>query len=243
MRLIFLLIITLLLNLPALGEELFISSAMGAKELISEVGKEFEKKTGHRLIFNFSSSGKLASQIEAGAPADVYISASKEWMEYLIEKGLIEKGNSQPFAKTSLVLVTPKNSKLSSLEEAGRIAVGDRLAPVGKYTLETLKKLGLYEKLKGKLIFAPTVRQITIWTVTGNVDAGIIFYSDYLKFKNKLRLLKTFPDNLHSPIKFYVGVVSSSKKGELAKEFVQFLLSQDERKLRKFGFLKVNGSK
>ncbi len=220
--------------------ELSISAAMGTRELVSEIGNRFEKQTGNRVIFNFSSSGKLAKQIESGAPADVYISASKFWMDYLVKKGVVDKESTLPFAKTKLVLVVPKNSKVTSLENAEKIAVGDKLAPVGKYALETLKKLGLYEKVKEMLVFAPTVRQITIWVITGNADAGIVYYSDYLKFKDKLKLIEVFPENSHRPIMFYVGLVNSSQKKDLGKKFEEFLLSQDEKEFEKFGFFKVN---
>ncbi len=220
--------------------ELSISAAMGTRELISEIGNRFEKQTGNRVIFNFSSSGKLAKQIESGAPADVYISASKFWMDYLVKKGVVDKESALPFAKTKLVLVVPKNSKVTSLEKAEKIAVGDNLSPVGKYALETLKNLGLYEKVKERLVFAPTVRQITIWVITGNADAGIIYYSDYLKFKDKLRLIEVFPESSHRPIMFYVGLVNSSQKKNLGKKFEEFLLSQDGKEFEKFGFFKVN---
>jgi len=220
--------------------ELFISAAMGTRDLVSEIGNSFEKQTGNRVIFNFSSSGKLAKQIESGAPADVYISASKFWMDYLVKKGVVNKESALPFARTKLVLVAPENSKVTSLEKAEKIAVGDKLAPVGKYALETLKNLSLYEKVKERLVFAPTVRQITIWVITGNADAGIIYYSDYLKFKDKLKLIEVFPEDSHRPIMFYVGLVNSSQKKNLAKEFEKFLLSQDGKEFEKFGFFKVN---
>ncbi len=223
----------------SLACELFISAAMGVKDCIQEVGNNFKSKTGCRVVFNFSSSGKLAKQIESGAPADLYVSASKFWMSYLIKKGIVCRESVLPFASTKLVLVAPKGSNLKSLLEAGRIAVGDRLAPVGKYAIEVLKNLGLYKKLEGKFIFSPTVRQITIWVSTGNVDAGIIYYSDYLKFRNRLKLVKVFPEELHTPVMFYVGIVKSSRDKETCMKFENFLLSQDEKLLNKYGFFKV----
>ncbi len=225
--------------LGSFAGELFVSAAMGTKEFISEVGDRFERQTGNRVIFNFSSSGKLAKQIELGAPVDVYISALKFWMDYLVEKKIVDEKSVLPFAKTKLVLVVSKDSKITSLEEARKIAIGDKLAPVGRYALETLENLGLYRKIEDRLVFAPTVRQITIWVVTGNADAGIIYYSDYLKFKDKLRLLRVFPDSLHRPIMFYIGLVSPQR--EIGKEFEKFLLSQKDEDFEKFGFFKVNG--
>lgn len=209
---------------------------MGTKELVTAIGKDFEKEKGHLVIFNFASSGKLAGQIERGADVDVYISASRFWANYLKEKGLLE--SVSPFAKTELVVVTYRSSKITSLQEAERIALGDRLAPVGKYAIQALQKLGLYDKLRDRLVYAPNVRQITIWVTTKNADAGIIYYSDYLKFKDRLKLLEVLPETSHDPIRFYVGIVSSSKKKEVAGEFKEFLLSAPSSTYKSFGFSK-----
>jgi len=240
-RLVLIAFITFLFSMLSKGftAELTVSSAMGVKELVVEIGNVFEKETGNKVNFNFSSSGKLAKQIEFGAPSDVYISASEFWMDYLVKRGVICGKSVSPFARTKLVLVAPKGSSLVSLDGAERIAIGNKLAPVGKYALETLKNLGLYERIKERLVFAPTVRQITIWVITGNADAGIIYYSDYLKFKDKLKLLRVFPESSHRPIRFYVGVICSSRNGNPALDFKRFLLFQDEKLYRKFGFFKM----
>jgi len=217
-----------------------LSAALGTKELINHEVKLFTSFYGSdRVICNFSSSGRLAAQIEAGAPADIYISASKFWMNYLVKKGFIVPDSAKPFASTDLVLVVPLNSRISSITEAKRIAIGNRLAPVGRYAIETLKNLGIYKKLKGRFIYAPTVRQISVWVMTGNADAGIIYYSDYVKFKDRLKLLKVFPENLHEPITFWVGIVKGTKNSYSAKMFEQFILNTSDSVFRKFGFKKV----
>jgi len=231
--------VLLLLVSPSKAGELLISAAMGVKELITAVGKDFEREKGHTVIFNFASSGKLARQVEMGAGVDLYVSASKFWADYLKEKGLLK--SVSPFARTDLVVVTYKGSKVTSLKEAKRIALGDSLAPVGKYALQSLKNLGLYDELKNRLVYAPDVRQITIWVATKNADAGIIYYSDYLRFKDRLKLLEVLPESSHDPVKFYVGVVSSSQKKKLAEEFKEFLLSAPSTTYKRFGFSRCEG--
>ena len=225
------------------ANDLLISAAMGTKDLVSKIGADFQRKTGVNVAFNFSSSGRLAKQIEAGAPADVYISASKFWMNYLLKKGFIFPSTAKPFASTKLVLVVPLNSHITSITEARKIAVGNRLAPVGKYAIETLKNLGIYDELKNKLIYAPTVRQISVWVMTGNADAGIIYYSDYVKFKNKLKLLKVFPDRLHEPITFWVGIVKGTRNYSKAKRFENFIFNTKDKVFERFGFEKLSGDK
>ena len=242
LRFYFTTLIVLLLSTVAYGKDLLISAAMGTKELVKTVGEEFQKETGERVVFNFSSSGKLINQIVAGAPSDVYISASKFWVDYGVKRGALYKETVKPFAETSLVLIAPKNGKVTNLTDAKRIAVGNRLAPVGKYAVETLKNLGVYEKIKDRLVYAPTVRQVTVWVMTGNADLGLVYYSDYLKFKGKVKLVKVLPDNLHKPIMFYVACV---KGGDLKEcnRFEKFLLKTDSSTYREFGFKKVeNGS-
>jgi len=221
---------------PCRAEELLVSAAMGVRELLTALGKDFEKKEGLPVVFNFASSGKLAGQIEGGAEVDVYISASRFWANYLKRKKLLK--SVSPFAKTELVVVTYKGSEVTSLQDAETVAVGDRLAPVGKYALQSLKKLGLYSKLKNRLVYAPDVRQIAVWVATKNADAGIIYYSDYLKFKDRLKLLEILPETSHDPIRFYVGIVSSSKKKEIAEKFKEFLLSAPSNTYKRFGFSK-----
>ena len=219
-----LLLIITFIGQTALAGELTVSAAAGAMELIKEVGKEFSKEKGVKVYFNFSSSGRLAKQIEAGAPVDVFISASHFWSSYLEKKGLLKE--VRPIAKTKLVAVAPKDSKIKSLLEAEKIAVGNKFAPVGKYAIEALKREGLYGKLKGRLIFSPTVRQITLWVASGNVDAGIIYYSDFLRYTDRLKLIKLFPPTSHSPIYFYGGC--TQRGGELCKEFLNFLEASEE---------------
>ncbi|WP_456342954.1 molybdate ABC transporter substrate-binding protein [Thermovibrio sp.] len=237
MRLLVLIITFLLLPSLASAGEILISSAAGMMEFIKEVGKEFERRTGKEVVFNFSSSGKIAKQIEAGAPTDLFISASKFWIDYLKRMGLIEKETAIPFASTELVVVAPKGSKLNSLLEAETVAVGNKFAPVGAYALESLKRLGLYEKLKSRLIYAPNVRQITLWVMSGNADAGIIYYSDFVKYRKKLKPLKVLPENSHSPIEFFAACTGSSLKE--CREFEEFLKELPDEVYEKYGFKKV----
>ena len=224
--------VLLLLTAPAFSRELWVFCAMGIRDLAKATAKDFKEK----VVFNFSSSGKLAKQIEMGAPADLYLSANKFWVDYLKGKGLLEKDTITPVAKTELVVIAPKNSKIKGLSQAEKIAVGDRSAPVGRYALESLKRLGLYDKLKGKLVFAPNVRQVAVWVATGNADAGIVYLSDYLRFKNEVKLLEVLPESSHEPIVFYGAVVKGAKNGAAAEKFLKKLKNEPEETFEKFGF-------
>jgi len=239
MRLI-IFIITLLSTVPVLSKELTVSCAAGALDLMREIGKSYEKQTGEEVIFNFSSSGRLAKQIEAGAPVDVFISASPFWSSYLAEKGLLLKETVRPVIKTELVVITVRDSKLKSITQAKTVAVGNSFAPVGKYAIESLKRLNLHKELKEKLVFAPNVREIILWVISGNADAGIVYYSTYLKFKDKLRLLEVLPENSHEPILFTAGC--TLRKPKECWKFERFITNQPESLFKKFGFEKVKWS-
>jgi len=235
------LIITLLLSGAAFGKELLVSSAAGTMELTREAGRRFSEERGVEVYYNFSSSGKLAKQIEGGAPVDCFVSASKRWIDYLKEKGLIEKETVTPIARTGLVVVAPKGSEIESLEEARTVAVGNRFAPVGRYALESLKSLGLYEKVKDRLIYAPTVRQITLWVISGNADAGIVYYPDYLKYRDRLKLIEVLPESSHSPVYFYGSC--TKRGGELCREFLKEFRKLPAEVFSSYGFKKVEGAK
>jgi molybdate transport system substrate-binding protein len=227
-------ILLLVLTRCALPAEIVVSTAMGIKDFIARASADFGK---HRVLINAASSGKLAKQIEAGAPADVFVSASKFWMDYLEKKNLVEEVAC--LAGTELVLVTYRGSRLKSITSAKKIAVGDKLAPVGMYALEVLRNSGIYRKVKDRLIYAPSVRQIAVWVATGNADAGIIYYSDYIKFKDRLKLLEVFQEKLHTPVRFYIAVVKGSRAKKTALEFLKFILSKPAEEFEKFGFYKV----
>jgi molybdate transport system substrate-binding protein len=237
MRLLLAIIAFLALSSHSFGKELLVSCAAGMMELLKHASSEYQKLKGKKLLLNVSSSGRLAAQIERGAPVDAFISASWFWVEWLKDKGLVEKSSITPVASTKLVVVVPKGSRLKSLNEAERIAVGNKFAPVGAYAVESLKKLNLYQELKDRIVYAPTVRAITLWVLSGNADAGIIYYSDFIKYKDRLKLLKVLPEGSHEPIRFY-GACTKRKPGE-CEEFLDFLKGLPEDFYQKFGFEKV----
>jgi molybdate transport system substrate-binding protein len=224
---------------PSFATELLVSSAAGISSFVKEAGELFFKESGVKVSYNISSSGRIAKQIEMGAPTSLFVSASKYWIDYLSKLSLLEEETVFPFATTRLVVVAPKDSSLKSLKEAQTIAVGNRFAPVGSYAVESLKNLGLYDELKERLVYAPTVKQIALWVASGNADAGIIYYSDYLAYKDRLRLVGELPPDSHSPIYFYAACVKESEEKKACRDFGTLLKELPPSFYRKFGFEKV----
>ncbi len=229
-----LLLIILLTHIQVHAKEIYVLCAMGMRKPAEEVAKLYRKETGQRIYLSFASSGRLAMQMILGAPADAFISASSFWTNKLIQKGLI-KGYTK-LATTDMVVVTSKSSKAEDLTDIcnlERVTVGNpKLAPFGKYAMESIENLGLKSCLKGKIIYANNVAQATAWTITGSTDAAFIYYSDFLAFKNELKIISHIPNNSHSKILFTAGWVTPS-----GKAFVKFLCFPQNRKIfERWGF-------
>jgi molybdate transport system substrate-binding protein len=179
---------------------------------------------------NFGSSGTLASQIEEGAPVDVFLSASAKQMNELETKGLIEAGTRHNLLRNSLVLIAPRDSKLRDFQglvnpSIRLIALGDPASvPAGQYGRQTLTALKLMDKLKTKLVLGKDVRQVLTYVETGNADAGIVYATDAL-ISGQVRVVETAPESTHDPIVYPVAVVKGGRGEEAARKFTGYLSS------------------
>lgn len=228
------LLLALFTSIQAHAKEIYVLCAMGMRKPAEEAAKLYQKETGQRIYLSFASSGRLAMQILLGAPTDAFISASSFWTNKLIQKGLIEGYTN--LATTGMVVVTRKSSKAKGLKDIcnlERVAVGNpKLAPFGKYAMESIEKLGLKSCLKGKIIYANNVAQAAAWTITGSTEAAFIYYSDFLAFKDKLKIISHIPDSSHSKILFTAGWRTPE-----GKAFVKFMCLPRNRKLfERWGF-------
>ena len=224
-------------------------AAMSLKQPFSQAAPLFEAENpGAFLQFNFSSSGTLADQIASGAAADVFASAGIKEMDSLSEKGLIDRDTRRVFASNSLVLVAPLDHDESlrsfsdlALPQVRRIAVGDsRLAPVGLYAAEAFRYYGIADNISARLIPCPQVAQVCDYTVRGEVDAGVVYLSDYLARKSGLALIEQAPEAAHSKIEYPAAVIKSSVNRGYAGRFVSFLCSEKCAKiLSGYGFKTV----
>jgi molybdate transport system substrate-binding protein len=210
-------------------------AAASMTNVMKEMASAFEKDSGESLRFNFASSGALARQIDAGAPADVFISANKKWMDWLEARSVIHSETRFNLAANSLVMIAPKGSRLAFDGQVnGRIAVGDfKSVPAGIYAQEALEKLGWLNELRPNLVMASNTRTALMYVERGEVAAGIVYATD-AKASGKVSVVGTFPADLHSAI-VYPVVACSNNKG--AKLFLLFLKSDRAIEiLRKHGF-------
>ncbi len=188
---------------------------------------------------NFGASGSLALQIVQGAPVDIFLSASPDWMDRLEKEGLLVEGSRRNLLKNSLVLIAAKSNNeitgFESLEEPQikRIAMGEpESVPAGKYAKESLEAMNLFEGLRPKLVLGKDVRQVLSYVETGNVEAGIVYATDALT-SDKVRTVATVPANLHSPILYPVAAIKLSKQVAIALAFIDFLGTETASKIFK----------
>lgn len=228
----------LLLFSISLGQSLTVAVASSLRPPLVEIAKLFERSKGVKVRLSFGSSGSFFRQILGGAPYDVFLSANRRYPEELVRRGSAVKESLTVFARGRLVLFSLDREvgDLRVLLNAERVAVANpRYAPYGKAAVETLKSAGLYDELKGKLVYGSNVGQAFQFVVSGGAEYGFVSLS-LAKAYGKGNYI-VIPEDLHSHIK-HVGVITEEgAKKEAAFEFIKFLKGRQAREIfRSFGF-------
>jgi molybdate transport system substrate-binding protein len=235
----------------ASAQELVVSVAISMKEVVEELGRRFtEQRSGVTLRYNFGASGELQKQIEAGAPVDVFISAATRQMDELERAGLVVPKTRRVFAGNALIAIVPTAAGLdvpgpSDLldRRVQRIAVGNpKTVPAGQYAEESLRAVGLWERLRPKLVFGENVRQVLDYVSRGEVQVGIVYATDALTRAGRVRLAFPFPEDTHRPIVYPAAVVKGSRHPDLAGAFVDLLAGREgQLVIRRHGFEALGG--
>ncbi|MGE4557505.1 MAG: molybdate ABC transporter substrate-binding protein [Desulfovibrionaceae bacterium] len=224
--------------LRASADELIVSAAASLTDAFKDIEPAFEKAhPGVDLMMNFASSGALYRQIEQGAPADVYASANPKWMAKAVENNFVAKADVHVFAQNSLVLATPADNPagVKTLDDllGGKvksIGIGaPKTVPAGQYAMEALTAKELYEKLQPKMVFAESVRQVLDYLSRGEVDCGFVYKTDAVKAGDKVRIIEEVP--LKKPVTYPIAVLKEAKDSDMAKTFVDFILSKQGQAL------------
>ncbi|MBD2432351.1 MULTISPECIES: molybdate ABC transporter substrate-binding protein [Fischerella] len=223
---------------------LTVSSAIALREPLQDIKTAYQRQQPNtNITYNFGASGALQQQIESGASVDVFISAAPKQMDALETKGLLLDNTRRNLVTNRIVLIVPKASQgISNLQDltksqVKRIAIGNpKSVPIGQYSEEIFKNLGMTEKIKSRLVFGNTVRQVLGYVASGNVDAGIVWVTD-AKTSDKVKVVEMIAENLHSPAIFPVAVVKNSQNPNAARAYVQFLFSNQAKTIfTKYGF-------
>lgn len=206
------------------------------QEALNEAADAWAAKRHARPVLSFAASSALARQIEAGAPADLFISADEAWMDYVMGKGLTRRGTRAPLVGNRLVLIAPADSKLHltiapgfPLARAlgdGRLAMADPDAvPAGKYGKAALTGLGVWPQVSGRIARAENVRAALALVERGAAPLGIVYASDAATSR-AVRVLGRFAATSHAPITYPVVVLRAATSPDTAG-FRRFLLSAE----------------
>jgi len=215
------------------AEELTLSVAISMKDAVQELGARFAReRPGTVLRYNFGGSGELQKQIEAGAPVDLFVSAAARQMDELEARGLVVPATRRVFASNVLVAVKPVDSTVDLAKPADllgprvqRIVIGNpKTVPVGQYTEESLRALGLWERVQPKLVLAENVRQALEYVARGEVDAGFVYTTDALRADRVKEAFRPAEDT-YRPVTYPVAVVKDARQPALARALIDRLVS------------------
>jgi molybdate transport system substrate-binding protein len=212
---------------------LVIFAAASLKNALDEIAAAYAKEAGKVAPkLSYAASNALAKQIEAGAPADLFISADLDWMDYVAGKSLIRPDSRLSLVGNRIVLIAPKDSSvalnlgpglnLGPALAGGRLAMGNIDAvPAGKYGKAALEKLGAWEGVKDKVAQADNVRAALLFVSRGEAPLGIVYQTDAAADPS-VKVVGTFPEDTHPPIIYPVAITKDSPNPD-ATAFLAFL--------------------
>jgi molybdate transport system substrate-binding protein len=211
-------------------------AAASLKTALDDIAAQWHKETGKTARISYAASGALAKQIEAGAPADIFLSADVPWMDYAAERKLIKSETRRNVLGNALVLVAPADSKtppmqidaqtdlLALLGKDGRLAMGQpKSVPAGAYAEQALTSLGLWDRVKVRIAQTESVRATLVFVARGEAPLGIVYRTD-AHAEPKVKVLGTFPESSHAPIVYPIALIAASTNPD-AKAFYDYLAS------------------
>ena len=215
-------------------------AAASLKNALDSINAAWKADSGKEATISYAASPALAKQIEAAAPADIFISADLQWMKYLAEKNLIRTDSEVKLLGNRIVLIAPKDSKVEATIEPnfpldklvgdGKLAMADvKAVPAGRYGKAALEALGVWASVEAKVAQAENVRAALKLVAIGEASLGIVYRTD-ANAEPGVKVLGIFPDNTHEPIIYPVALTASSANPDAAA-FLQFLQSAKAKAL------------
>jgi molybdate transport system substrate-binding protein len=226
-----------------------VSAAASLTDILKVINGQYTTgKPNVTLTPNFASSGTLQTQIENGAPCDIFVSAAAKQMDTLQKEGLLVESTRKNLLTNKLVLVVPADSQLNltgfadlATDKVQKIAIGDpKSVPAGTYAQQAFDLLCITDKVTPKYVMGADVRAVLSYVESGNVDAGIVYSTDALS-STKIKVVGGGPDEINAKVVYPVAVIKTSKVQEAAIDYVDFLFSAQAKALfEKYGFSVVN---
>ncbi len=224
--------------------ELLVAAAASLKDAFAEAVQAYQAlRPEIKVITTYGASGALQSQIEQGAPIDLFISAAPKQMDTLQTQGLILSASRLNLLSNEIVLITPAaNPAITAFADVAtaavrQIALGEiSSVPAGQYAAQVFIKLGILEAVTAKAVYAKDVRQVLAYVASGEVEAGVVYATDAAG-ESAVFVAAKAPPLSHAPVVYPAAVVSSSAEAEAAGQFLLWLSgAQAQAIFARYGF-------
>jgi molybdate transport system substrate-binding protein len=219
-------------------QAVLVFAAASMKGALDEVGAIVTQRTGVAMKVSYAATSTLAKQIEEGAPADIFVSADEQWMDYVAERQLIAPASRVNVVSNRLVLIAPKDrlpalaiapgfGLAAALGPSGRLAVADPASvPAGRYGRAALTALGVWPSVASRLAPADNVRAALAFVARGEAPLGIVYQSDVIA-EPGVAIVGTFPERTHPPIVYPAALTVRARPG--AKAVLAVIASAEAR--------------
>ncbi|MCL2894683.1 molybdate ABC transporter substrate-binding protein [Brenneria tiliae] len=235
--------------MPAMAaeEKVTVFAAASLTNALQEIAAQYQKEQNVAVVASFASSSTLARQIEQGAPAELFISADQQWMDYVQDKNLIDADSRHTLLGNELVVIAPKSSQQKeiaindktdwkSLLQGGRLAVGDPdHVPAGIYAKEALQNLKAWDELSPLMARANSVRAAMALVEREEAPLGIVYGSDVIA-SNKVKVIGQFPASSHKPVEYPVAIVKDRQNPAVSAFYAYLKTPQAAAVFKRYGF-------
>jgi molybdate transport system substrate-binding protein len=219
-------------------KEPLVFAAASLKTALDEVAAQWQRESGKKVVVSYAASNTLIKQIEQGAPADIFISADLDWMDYGQQKNLINPQTRFNLLSNRIVLIAPKDATLTlnitrgfdlaSALKGGRLAMANvNSVPAGKYGKAALENLGAWDGVKDKIAQAENVRAALALVSLREAPLGIVYQTDAASDPS-VKIVATFPEDSHPPIIYPIALTKSSTNPD-ARAFLRYIGSAAAR--------------
>jgi molybdate transport system substrate-binding protein len=232
--------------LPAGAAEIRVLAAASLREAMDDQARRFEAASGDKVVVSYGASNALAKQIEAGSPADLFISADLDWMDYVDTRHLLAPGTRVDLLRNRLVLIAPAANPvrldiapgfaLAQALDSGKLAMANPdSVPAGKYGKQSLVALGVWKSVEARVARAENVRAALVLVARGEAPLGIVYNTDAMA-EPGIKVVGTLPASSHPPIVYPAAVLASSKSSAAVTLLAALQSPQARAVWEKYGF-------
>ena len=222
------------------GGHLVVFAAASLKNALDAISEQWRRETGKHAVMSYAASSTLAKQIEQGAPAQIFISADLDWMDYAAQRNLIKPETRSNLLGNRIVLIVPKDKAqkveikpgfdLAKMLGDGRLAMANAdSVPAGKYGKAALEKLGVWPSVSGSIAQAENVRAALLFVSRGEAPVGIVYQTDAAADPG-VAIAGTFPENTHPPIIYPIALTAGATNTD-AEAFLAYIKSAKAKPL------------